>query len=182
MPEENNQEFTVKPIGFVESIYRDFDDVPHGHGDDKKGWNEESCRIVLLPEHAGKLQGLEGFSHIIVLFWVHKSKDWRMPRGHKLPKGVKVFGTRMPRRPNPIGMSVVRLSGACPKTGAIDVVGLDCLNGTPVLDIKPYLVFCDCYPDATIPEWVRKKRAGHHHHHHAERNHETEQEAAGGKA
>lgn len=180
MTDDSRQRFVVKPIGFVESNYRNFDDVPHGHNHDKKGWTEETFRIVLLPEHAKKLQGLEGFSHIVVVFWIHKSKNWRMPEGHKLPKGVKVFATRMPKRPNPIGVSVVQVSGFCPRTGTIDVMGLDCLDKTPVLDIKPYLAFCDSFPDATVPDWVGRKRAGLDHHH-AGRNHETERKPAGEK-
>jgi len=178
MIDDTEQSFVVKPIGFVESLYRDFDEVPHNHK--KKGWTEEPCRIVLLPEHAKKLQGLEGFSHIVVIFWVHKAREWRMPKGHRKPDWVKVFATRMPRRPNPIGMSVVQLSGFCSETGSIDVKGLDCLHGTPVLDIKPYIAQCDSFPDATVPDWVIRKRAGlgPQEHNHVGRRDETRQEPA----
>ena len=183
MPDDTGQAFAVKPIGFVESNYHSFDDVPHRH-DGEKGWTAESSRIALLPEHAKKLQGLDGFSHIIVVFWIHRSKDWKMPKHHGKPPHVKVFATRMPRRPNPIGLSVVRLSGFCAERGTIDVKGLDCLNETPVLDIKPYVARCDSFPDATVPDWVAKAHAGldHEHPHHARRSHETEPEPPGGEA
>ena len=181
MPDDTGQAFAVKPVGFVKSNYHNFDDVPHHPN--KKGWTKEPCQIILLPEHAKKLQGLEGFSHIIVVFWIHKSRDWKMPKGHRKPDRVKVFATRMPKRPNPIGVSVVQLSGFCPETGRIDVKGLDCVNETPVLDIKPYIAQCDSFPDATVPDWVIRKRAGlcPKEHHHAGRNHETEEEGARGK-
>lgn len=155
--------FTVKPIGYVNSNYHNYDDVPHRH--DKKGWTDETSQIILIPEHAGKLQGLEGFSHIIVIFWVHKAKDWKRPEHHHnhKPEWVKLFATRMPKRPNPIGVSVVELSNFSAETGEMDVKGLDCLNETPVLDIKPYIPDFDSFQDATLPDWVAKHLREHHH-------------------
>jgi len=181
MLDDTDRTFMVKPIGFVESDYHHFDDVPHSHT--RQGWTKESCRIILSTEHAKNLQGLDGFSHLIVLFWVHRAKNWKMPAGHQKPDWVKVLATRMPRRPNPIGMSVVQLSGFSTETGIIDVQGLDCLDGTPVLDIKPYLAQCDSFPDATVPDWVIRKRAGLNHpeHHHSGRPHEAEHETARGE-
>ena len=149
---------TVKPIGYVRSSFTEYGDVPHGHG--KKGWSDRSAQVVLLPEHAEGLQGLEGFSHVIIVFWLHKAEHWSMPKRHPKPEWVKVFATRMPRRPNPIGVSVVELSDFSPETGALNVKGLDCLDGTPVLDVKPYIADLDAHPEATIPSWVLAKRAG----------------------
>ncbi|MHC1566376.1 MAG: TrmO family methyltransferase domain-containing protein, partial [Candidatus Syntropharchaeia archaeon] len=80
------------------------------------------------------------------------------------PPNVKVFATRMPVRPNPIGLSVVKLLNFSPDTGRISVEGLDALDKTPILDIKPYISDFDSYPDAGLPEWVEKHLREEHHH------------------
>jgi len=68
-----------------------------------------------------------------------------------------------PVRPNPIGMSVVELVDFSPETGELTVKGLDALDGTPVLDIKPYMPNFDSYPDACIPNWLTEHLNSHHH-------------------
>jgi tRNA-Thr(GGU) m(6)t(6)A37 methyltransferase TsaA len=169
--ETHRESFDLNPIGHIESGYHSNDQVPHPHG--KGGWNEDISTIVLDSEHAGKISGLEGYSHIIVLYWIHKSSEWRMPEhdhhhqhhhSHK-PPHVKVFATRMPVRPNPIGLSVVELLDFSPDSGRVSVKGLDALNETPILDIKPYIPDFDSYPGASLPEWVgRHLREDHHIH------------------
>jgi tRNA-Thr(GGU) m(6)t(6)A37 methyltransferase TsaA len=107
-------------------------------------------RIELLPgrsfEHA--LEDLAGWELIWVLFWFHHNPGWRPkvlpPRSSSGRKGV--FATRSPHRPNPIGMSVVRLDGVDGLT--LQVRGADMLDGTPVLDLKPYVAYTDAYPGA----------------------------------
>lgn len=177
-PETHRESFALNPIGHIESGYHSFDEVPHPHG--KEGWNEDISTIALYPEHAGKISGLEGYSHIIVLFWIHKSSEWKMPEhnhyhdSHDLhdshqhhhsrkPPHVKVFATRMPVRPNPIGLSVVELMDFSPDSGRVAVKGLDALNGTPILDIKPYIPNFDSYPGASLPEWVGRHMREHQH-------------------
>jgi len=150
---------TLRPIGHVRSGYADPQDVSHTH----LGWTADTAQIQLLGKHAGALEGLTGYSHVIILFWVHRARDWKMPKDHHKPPHVKVFATRMPVRPNPIGMSVVQLLDFSPKTGELRVKGLDALNGTPVLDIKPYIPNFDSYPDAQIPEWVACHLNSHFH-------------------
>ncbi|MDY6913799.1 MAG: tRNA (N6-threonylcarbamoyladenosine(37)-N6)-methyltransferase TrmO [Planctomycetota bacterium] len=163
---------TVRPIGYVQSDYAQPDDVPHTHN----GWTADVSHIRLLSKHAAGLGGLKGYSHMIVLFWVHRAKDWHMPKNHRKPRGVKVFATRMPVRPNPIGMSVVELLDFSPRNGKITVRGLDALDGTPVLDIKPYISNFDSYAEARVPSWVTRHLNSHFHsgaHKHAHEHHET---------
>jgi len=152
-------EFVVKPVGHVRSEYIEPRDVRHTH----TAWTADTSRIQVAPDYAKLLGGLTGYSHIIVLFWVHKANEWKMPKGHGRPAGVKVFATRMPRRPNPIGLSVVELLGFSTRTGEVVVKGLDALDGTPVLDIKPYIPDFDSCPTATIPPWVAEHLNSHFH-------------------
>ena len=153
------EEIAVRPIGYVESGYVQPGDVPHTHD----GWTADVSRIRLLRRHARGLSGLKGYSHIVVLFWVHRARQWKMPKHHHKPAWVKVFATRMPVRPNPIGMSVVELEDFSPETGELVVKGLDALDGTPVLDIKPYIPNFDSYADARVPDWVTEHLNSHFH-------------------
>jgi len=102
--------FTIRPIGHVQSAYTQTEDVVHTH----TGWTADVSHIRLLPKYAKGLGGLTGYSHIIVLFYVHRAKEWKMPKDHHKPPHVKIFATRMPVRPNPVGMSVVELMGGAP--------------------------------------------------------------------
>ncbi len=121
-------------------------------------WEELVSEIEIEEEFEPALEGIEEFSHIIVLFWI----DRRDPSDRPLqvhPQGRQdlplkgVFATRSPARPNRIGLTVVKL---LERDGRVlRVLGLDALNGTPVLDIKPYLVRGDSVPDASIPDWLK---------------------------
>jgi len=155
--------FSIRPIGYVQSAYVQTKDVPHTHA----GWTSDISHIRLLPKYAKALGGLTGYSHIIVLFWIHKAKEWKMPKDHHKPPHVKLFATRMPVRPNPVGTSVVEMLDFSTDTGEITVKGLDALDGTPVLDIKPYLPSFDSYPKACVPDWVGQHLNSHHHSSHA---------------
>ena len=151
--------YTIRPIGYVKSAYTRTEDVPHTH----TGWTADVSSILLLSKFAKGLGGLTGYSHVIVLFWVHRAKEWKMPKDHNKPSHVKVFATRMPVRPNFVGMSVVELLSFSTDTGEVIVKGLDALDGTPVLDIKPYIPNFDSYPDACLPDWVKQHLNSHHH-------------------
>jgi tRNA (adenine37-N6)-methyltransferase len=119
------------------------------------------ARIELLAghnfEHA--LEDLDSWEFIWVLFWFHHNSGWRPkvlpPRSTTGRKGV--FATRAPHRPNPIGMSVVRLLRIEELT--IHVSHADMLDGTPVLDIKPYVAYSDAHPEAG-PGWLRGRESG----------------------
>lgn len=107
------------------------------------------CRVEVEPRYAGGLAGLEGTSHLILLYWMHEAdRDLivQRPRHHGEPRGT--FSIRSPVRPNPIALSVVRLLRLDGLT--LEVQGLDCLDGTPLLDIKPYLPSVDSRPDAVV--------------------------------
>jgi tRNA-Thr(GGU) m(6)t(6)A37 methyltransferase TsaA len=127
--------FTMHPIGFVRSGYRETREIPKGL--DAK--HDAEGAIDVLPELARGLQDIEGFSHLIVI-WVFDrvgSGDVleATPPSDDRPHGV--FATRSPQRPNPIGLTVVELLRR--DGNQLHVRGLDMLDGTPVLDIKPYL-------------------------------------------
>jgi tRNA-Thr(GGU) m(6)t(6)A37 methyltransferase TsaA len=126
--------FTIRPIGFVESPYREQSEIPKGLGakHEAEGW------LVLYPEFAPGLADIEGFSHLYVLWVFHKAQGYSLlstPPSDDRPHGV--FATRSPHRPNPIGLTVVQLLGR--EENRLRVRGLDMLDGTPILDIKPYL-------------------------------------------
>ncbi len=108
------------------------------------------CHATVLAEFAAGLAGLEGFSHLIVLYWMDQARPGDLvftPPFDTAPRGV--FATRSPSRPNPIGLSVVRFEGfAAPDR--LRLRYLDCVDGTPLLDIKPYLATTDAEPDATL--------------------------------
>jgi len=126
--------FSMQPIGFVKSPYKEPRDVPRGLG----AKHEAEGELEVLPEFELGLTYIEGFSHLIVLWVFDRSGGYElmgMPPSDNRPHGV--FATRSPRRPNPIGLTVVELVR---RQGArLQVRGIDMLEGTPILDIKPYL-------------------------------------------
>ncbi|MBR4710810.1 MAG: tRNA (N6-threonylcarbamoyladenosine(37)-N6)-methyltransferase TrmO [Clostridia bacterium] len=141
--------FTFRPIARAHNAYTDKFAVPRQSG----LVPEVLTRLVFEPEYdrAEALRGLEGFSHLW-LIWVFDRAmrdDWsptvRPPRlGGNRRMGV--FATRSPFRPNPIGLSCVRLVSTEP--GCVTVAGADLADGTPIFDIKPYLPYADAFPDA----------------------------------
>lgn len=127
-------EFRMRPIGFVRSPHREQADVPKGHGATHEAEGVLEIRDDLEPA----LADIEGFSHLFVIWVFDRSEGYDLavtPPTDDRPHGL--FTTRVPRRPNPIGLTVVELLG---REGAqLRVRGLDMLDGTPILDIKPYL-------------------------------------------
>jgi len=125
----------------------------------KHGWDEVVSDLVIHPDFEGAVNGLEEFSHLVVLLWMHRLP----PEGRSTIKThpqkrsdlplVGVFATRSPARPNPLGMTIVRLLER--RGDILRVIGLDAINGTPVVDIKPYLPG-DSIPDAKVADWVHK--------------------------
>ncbi|MGP9819619.1 tRNA (N6-threonylcarbamoyladenosine(37)-N6)-methyltransferase TrmO [Salinarimonas sp. NSM] len=111
--------------------------------------SDAPCTIALDPGFAAGLAELDTFSHLIVLYWMDRAaRDLvvQRPRSHGAPRGV--FALRSPARPNPIALSCVRLERI---DGAdLHVRGLDCVDGTPLIDIKPYLPSIDSHPDASF--------------------------------
>ena len=126
--------FTSQPIGHITSPYQSTSEIP-------KGFNakHEALGVLnLLPEFEPGLTDIEGFSHLIILWEFDRSQGFELlgtPPIDNRPHGV--FATRSPRRPNPIGLTIVELLR---REGAnLYVRGVDMLDGTPILDIKPYL-------------------------------------------
>lgn len=125
--------FTPQAIGFVRSPYNDTAAIPRGPG----AKHEAEGTIEILPEFAQGLTDIEGFSHLFVIWAFDRSDGFNLlvtPPTDDKPHGV--FATRSPRRPNPIALTVVELLGR--ENGTLHVRGIDMLDGTPILDIKPY--------------------------------------------
>jgi len=121
--------------------------------------SEELCEIRVSNEFCGGLKGLSTFSHIIVLYWFHKRDDevnrrtLRVtPRKHPGAPEVGVFASRSPSRPNSIGLCVAEVLKI--EDCLLAVKGLDAFEGSPVIDIKPYLPRADSVPNAIVPEWT----------------------------
>jgi len=126
--------FTSRPIGFVRSPYKSTHEVPRGLG----AKHEAEGTLDILPEFATGLDDIEGFSHLFVLWEFDRSDGFQLtakPPADDMPHGV--FATRSPLRPNPIGLTVVKLHRR--QGSVLQVRGVDMLDGTPILDIKPYL-------------------------------------------
>src|ERR1035441_2340010 len=126
--------FTPQPIGFVSSPFKETAVIPKGLGAEHP--HEGELRI--LPEFEAGLTDIEGYSHLIVLWVFDRADGFNLmvtPPTDKQPHGL--FSTRSPRRPNPIALTVVELLRR--EGGSLHVRGVDMLDGTPILDIKPYL-------------------------------------------
>jgi len=146
-------ELTIRPIGYVRAASRLKFDAPR-QPDSK---SDEVNLIELLPGRQFELalQDLEGFDRIWLISWFDRNRDWRPrvlpPRGPSKRRGV--FSTRSPHRPNPIGLTCVTLlevSGSTLKVGALDLT-----DGTPILDIKPYLRTVDSHPESGLG-WIEE--------------------------
>ena len=120
-----------------------------------------AASLEIFEEFVDGLLGIEQFSHLILLCWFQKSdtKAKRStlrvhPRADKANPLTGVFATRSPRRPNPVAIYVSRVREIHGNQIAIDPI--DALDGTPVIDIKPYIPLSDSIPDAKVPEWAAK--------------------------
>ena len=116
------------------------------------GWEKVESRIEFLPEHAARLEGIEGYSHLIVVTYLDVAAGApEKPAQLTLASGNSygIFATRSQLRPNHLGVSAVELVGR--DSTVLRVRGLDAIDGTPVLDVKPYLLEYDAHPEATTP-------------------------------
>ena len=148
-------EFTVKPVAYIRTDFKEKFGIPRQSGRAPS----LTAEIVFTPEyrHPDALRGIEEFSHLWLIFDFSKahrnefSPTFRPPRlGGNTRVGV--FASRSPFRPNPIGLSCVkflRVEERKDEGCVLIVSGADLLDGTPVLDIKPYIPFADCHPQAT---------------------------------
>jgi tRNA (adenine37-N6)-methyltransferase len=135
----------LDPIGVAHTPFRERAEAPR----QPRASEGTRGRIELFPGRGFEdaLDDLQSWERIWVIFWFHRNEGWR-PKVHPPRSEVKrgVFATRAPRRPNPLGLSVLRLDAVEGLT--LHVRDVDLLDGTPVLDIKPYVAWCDAIPDA----------------------------------
>jgi tRNA (adenine37-N6)-methyltransferase len=151
----NSMEIKIRPVGTVRNEM-------------KKAHRLEAAdaisHIIVAPRYGRALDGIEDFSHIVILFWldrvkaaersilkVHPRKDPSLPL-------TGVFATRSPARPNPVGLTTVKLIRK--EANVLTVKGLDAIDGTPVLDIKPYIPESFQQSEIVIPQWVSNRTQG----------------------
>lgn len=120
-------------------------------------WKNVVTNIVINKKYERGLDGIEDYSHVIVVYWLNKEKECHLkhhPQGKPDLPYVGIFACRCPQRPNPIAISTVKLLSR--KGNIIKVKGLDILDGTPILDIKPYTPQYDKVLKVKVPAWVNK--------------------------
>ena len=145
----SQERIVLEPIGFVrtESVGKEVRD------------KNRTSQLVINSELAEALDGIDGFSHLFVLFWLHETSENQRktlkvhPRGRKDMPLLGVFATRTMLRPNPLGLTLVELVKV--EGNVLTVRGLDAFDGTPVLDIKPFDSW-DNAETARVPEWWTK--------------------------
>ncbi len=140
----------ITPIGVVRNGEHDLA---------RQDWTRVRSRIELRPDLAPALDGLEGFSHVIVVGWLDRIPEELRERRQAHPGGderlplLGALALRGGARPNPIAVTVCSLRSVA--AAIVEVEGLDLIDGTPVLDIKPYIAVYDAEPDATLPDWAQ---------------------------
>lgn len=145
------------PIGYVRNGVRDAS---------LERWGQVQSEIHVEPQYAGGLRGLEEFSHVVVIFYLHESAPFdvdrellRRPRRMEHLPPVGVFAQRTKQRPNPIGATAVRLRSVSGNVLTVDA--LDAFDGTPVLDLKPYMPLFDRVENVRVPAWVEEFTKGY---------------------
>lgn len=144
-------ELTLKAIGIVKNGIKQRPE---------QGWEKIVSNIVVNSSLTEALDGLEEFSHIVVLFWMHQAAAGELPMKVQ-PKGegelplVGLFASRSPHRPNPVGVTTVRLLER--QGNILKVEGLDAFDGTSVIDIKPYISGFDSVANVKVPQWVTNR-------------------------
>lgn len=123
--------------------------------------SDELSSLLIFPQFCVGLQGLDNFSHVIILYWLHLRDNEKerstlqvVPRRHPGAPQVGVFASRSPSRPNPIGLCVVELMKM--EGCTLLVKGLDAIEGSPIIDIKPYVPRADSVSEARVPEWTSR--------------------------
>ena len=141
---------TLTPIGVIRTPFAARENMPI----QPSGARGVEGRIVLRPDLAPALRDLDGFSHLLLLYHFHRSSGYDLivtPFLDDTPRGL--FATRAPRRPNPLGVSVVRLVGV--EGNVLRIADIDVLDGTPLLDIKPHVPAFDA-PEGARAGWLER--------------------------
>jgi tRNA-Thr(GGU) m(6)t(6)A37 methyltransferase TsaA len=146
-------EFVMRPIGVIRSPFTALKGMPI-----QPAFSQSVGQVEILPEYAEGLQGVEEFSYVILIYALHRSDGFTLqvkPFLDDVTHGM--FATRHPRRPNPIGISTVRLLSR--QDNVLEVEGIDVLDGTPLLDVKPYVPEFDLKSDA-LAGWYARRPVG----------------------
>lgn len=144
-------QITLNSIGFVSNDIKNKKD---------KSWGQDISKILLEKQYNGGLAGLNDFSHAIIIYYLDKAQFdlekhlQRKPQNRDDMPLVGIFSQRGKDRPNQIGMTSVKIVDV--SDDLLVVEGLDAINGTPILDIKPYYPVYDCKSNAVVPEWVNR--------------------------
>jgi tRNA-Thr(GGU) m(6)t(6)A37 methyltransferase TsaA len=139
-------------IGRIRTPWKRREDCPKNPRE-----SDALCTIELDPRWAEALTGLETISHVLLLYWMDRARRdlvLQSPRHYAEHRGT--FALRSPVRPNPIAVAVARLVGV--EGSRLSVIGLDCLDNTPLIDIKPYFASTDSIPDASVGWHSGRKR------------------------
>ena len=152
------QPISLTPIGVVESPYLERFGTPRQptHTELTAGGGRRDGAVVLHdPQLRSALRDLDGFSHCWVIAYMHLNTGWKPlvqpPRGPRRRRGL--FATRAPHRPCALSLSALEITAVDESAGRVSVRGLDLLDGTPVLDIKPYVPYADAFPHASAG-WI----------------------------
>ena len=144
-------EMNLTPIGFVKNNITE---------PKREDWKTVTSEIIINEDLKEALSRIDEFSHIIVIYWMHKLPPSQHsvikvhPKGNQNLPLVGVFASRSPARPNPIGITTVKLMER--QDNVLKVTGLDAIDGTPVLDIKPYIPDQDSTSEIKTPGWLTK--------------------------
>lgn len=142
--------FDLKPIGVISTPFKESQDTPI-----QSIFSDTIGEVTLFEDYVEGLYSLDQFTHVYLLFWCHRAKEPTMmvtPYLDDISHGL--FSTRAPSRPNPIGLSIVRIIEI--RNDRFTFLGADMLDESPLLDIKPYISKFDCFPDASSG-WLEKR-------------------------
>jgi len=145
----------VKPIGIIRTPYKRLEDAPY-----QGRFSKDICEIEVFKEYEEGLKDVETCTHLIILYWLDRARRDVLiacpPHDRKIHG---VFATRSPNRPNPIGFSVVELIER--KGNVLKIKGIDAIDGTPLIDIKPYFPEIDAVTDAKVG-WFEMAKFNNH--------------------
>ena len=146
----NTDTIIIRPIGVIHSPYEKKEEIPC------QGYKHEETGVVeVFPQYAEGLKDVDGFSHLILVYFFHKAEKAKLLAKPFLDDQLKgIFAIRGPSRPNHIGLTVVKLLNI--KGNHLNVANIDCLDGTPLLDIKPYVPQFDHKENVDIG-WLEDK-------------------------
>lgn len=146
----NKMKIELKPIGIIRSPYKTKEDVPI-----QAYLSDEEGEVEVFEEYKDGLKDIEGFSHIVIVYFFHKSLKYSLHVRPYLDNELRgLFATRHPNRPNPIGISIVKLLNV--KGNILRIKGMDIIDGTPLLDIKPFIPKFDDREDVRFG-WLEEK-------------------------